>query len=80
MRGCPVTCCAALKEAGLFLCLGASATPTPGSLSLGAGASTPQSFRGSHFASHPPGAVEIGVLCGLVAGNGPLCLQGRGSC
>lgn len=40
----------------------------------------PHCFRGSHSASHPPRAVEIGVLCGLLAGSGPLGLEWEGSC
>lgn len=75
--GCPVSCYMALKETCLFLCL-AFLPAHGGSLSIGARGRHPHCFRGSHSTRHPPRAVEIGVLCGLWAGNGPLRLQREG--
>lgn len=75
--GYPVSCHMALKETCLFLCL-AFLPIHGGSLSIGAHGLHPHCFRGSHFTSHPPRAVEIGVLCGLWAGNGPLRLLWEG--
>lgn len=66
-----------LERDRLFLCLGFP--PTRGAHSSQELGPPPHCFRGSHSASHPPRAVEIGVLCGLLAGSGPLGLRWEGS-